>query len=109
MEQKNWTHVRQLLGYQRLEQPELIPLINDLYRTWTLFHNFFCPTLKLLTKTRRTYSKPQTPYQRLLDSPHLSQEQKEKLQAQYQRLNPFELKEQIEEKLKWVLDKARAR
>jgi hypothetical protein len=33
VEQKNWTHVRQLLGYQRLEQPELVPLINDLYRT----------------------------------------------------------------------------
>jgi hypothetical protein len=33
VEQKNWTHVRQLLGYQRLEQPELVPFINELYRT----------------------------------------------------------------------------
>ena len=47
VEQKNWTHVRQLLGYQRLDHPELIPLINDLYRTWARFHNFFCPTLRL--------------------------------------------------------------
>src|SRR5512138_2720271 len=53
VEQKNWTHVRQLLGYQRLERPELVPLINELYRTWGLLHNFFCPNLKLLSKTRK--------------------------------------------------------
>jgi len=115
VEQKNWTHVRQLLGYQRLEQPELIPLINDLYRTWGLFHNFFCPTLQLRSKSRqgakirRRYFKPKTPFHRLLDSEPLSQEQKDKLRAQYQQLNPFDLKEQIEQKLKLVFDKARAR
>lgn len=114
VEQKNWTHVRQLLGYQRLEKPELIPLINDLYHTWGLFHNFFCPTLKLCRKVRRgsktlrTYSTPQTPYQRLLDSPHLSPEQKDKLRALYLKLNPLELKEQVEQKLKLVFDKAHA-
>ena len=113
VEQKNWTHVRQLLGYQRLEQPELIPLINDLYRTWGRFHNFFCPTLKLHRKVRRgsktvrKYSTPQTPFQRLLDSPHLSQQQKNHLQTQYLTLNPLDLKDQIEQKLKLVFDKAR--
>jgi len=115
VEQKNWTHVRQLLGYQRLEKPELIPLTNDLYRTWGLFHNFFCPTLKLRSKVRqgsktlRQYSPPQTPFQRLLDSAHLTPEQKDKLRAQYQQLNPLELKEQIEQKLKLVFDRARVR
>jgi transposase len=115
VEQKNWTHVRQLLGYQRLEQPELIPLINDLYQTWAQFHNFFCPTLKLLRKTRkgsksrRTYANPQTPYQRLLECPHLTAERKQKLSHQYQQLNPFELQEQIEQKLKTVFNKANAR
>ena len=115
VEQKNWTHVRQLLGYQRLEQPELIPLINDLYRTWGLFHNFFCPTLKLRSKARRgsktlrRYFKPQTPYQRLLQSPHLTDPQKEKLRAHYQQLNPFVLKALLEQKLKIVFDTARVR
>jgi len=111
VEQKNWTHVRQLLGYQRLEQPELVPLINELYRTWGLLHNFFCPNLKLLSKTRkgaktiRKYSPPQTPYQRLMESKHLSQEQKQKLQNQFQRLNPLQLKREIEQQLKLVLNK----
>ena len=111
VEQKNWTHVRQLLGYQRLEQPELVPPINELYRTWGLLHNFFCPNLKLLSKTRkgaktiRKYSPPQTPYQRLLESQHLSQEQKQKLQNRFQQLNPLQLKREIEQKLKLVLNK----
>ena len=115
VEQKNWTHVRQLLGYQRLEQPELVPLINDLYRTWGLLHNFFCPNLKLLSKTRkgaktvRKYSPPQTPYQRLLESKHLSQDQEQKLQAQFQKLNPLQLKKRIEQQLKIVFDKAQVR
>jgi hypothetical protein len=115
VEQKNWTHVRQLLGYQRLEQPELVPLINELYRDWGLLHNFFHPNLKLLSKTRqgsktlRKYGPPQTPYQRLIQSEHLSPEQKQKLHSQFQPLNPLRLKEQIEPKLKRVFDKAQAR
>jgi len=115
VEQKNWTHVRQLLGYQRLEQPQLVPLINDLYRTWGLLHNFFCPNLKLLSKTRkgaktvRKYSPPQTPYQRLLVSEHLSQNQKQKLQDQFQKLNPLQLKKRIEQQLKIVFDKTQVR
>jgi hypothetical protein len=110
VEQKNWTHVRQLLGYQRLEQPESVPLINELYRTWGLLHNFFHPNLKLLSKTRkgsktlRQYGPPQTPYQRLIQSEHLSPEQKQKLQSQFQRLNPLRLKEQIEQQLKLLFD-----
>jgi hypothetical protein len=115
VEQKNWTYVRQLLGYQRLEQPELVPLINELYRTWGLLHNFFHPNLKLLSKTRkgsktlRKYGPPQTPYQRLIQSNHLRLEQKQKLQSQFQQLNPLRLKEQIEQQLKLVFAKAQAR
>jgi len=113
VEQKNWTHVRQLLGYQRLEQPELIPLINGLYLTWGLFHNFFCPTLKLHrklrrgSKTLRQYSAPQTPFQRLVDAPHLTEQQKDRLRAQCLQLNPLELKDQVEQKLKQVFDTVR--
>ena len=107
--------MRQLLGYQRLEQPQLVPLINQLYRTWGLLHNFFCPNLKLLSKTRqgaktiRKYHPAQTAYQRLLGSQHLSQEQMQKLRNQCQQLNPLQLKKQIEQQLKIVFDKARIR
>lgn len=115
VEQKNWTHVRQLLGYQRLAQPELVDLINELYRNWGLLHNYFCPNLKLRSKIRqgaktlRTYYPAQTPYQRLLECEHLSPQQKQKLQDQFQQLNPLQLKKRIEQQLKMVFDKARIR
>ncbi len=111
VEQKNWTHVRQLLGYERIENPDLVPQINELYRTWGLLHNFFCPTLKLESKvregskTKRKYSKPQTPYQRLLESQHLVPAKKAELQARFQQLNPINLKDQLEEQLKVLFDR----
>lgn len=107
-EQKNWTHVRQLLGYQRFGHPELVPLLNDLYgQEWSQYQNHFRPTFKLLQrqkkdgKTVKTYEKkPQTPYQRLLDSPQIAEPIKAQLRAQHTGLNPFALKKSIELKLK---------
>jgi len=112
VEQKNWTHVRQLLGYQRLEQARLLPLINELYASWGLLHNFFCPNLKLRSKIRkggrtiRRYHPAQTPYERLQASEHLSQEQKQTLRNQFRQLNPLRLKKQVEQQLEKVFDEA---
>lgn len=109
VEQKNWTNVRQLLGYERLDCPAVGPLLNDLYRTeWRQFQNFFCPSFKLESKQRiggqikKQYGKPQTPYARVLACDQVSNQSKEKLQAEFARLNPFELKRQIERKLKQI-------
>ena len=67
MEQKNWTHVRQLLGYNRFGNKALIPLMNDFYSNeYGLLQNYFCPNIKLISKYYKKYDKPQTPYQRLL-------------------------------------------
>jgi len=109
VEQKNWTHVRQLLGYDRFDNPEIVPVINDLYMNeWSLFNNYFCPTLKLKEKQRinskytKKYEPPQTPYQRLLDSDDLSNDAKRILGSVYNSLNPFKLKRKIDDKLKAV-------
>jgi hypothetical protein len=107
-EQKNWTHVRQLFGHERLAHPELVALMNDLYaREWSQFTNHFKPTFKLLKreknqgKTKRVYEKElQTPYQRLLVSPDITETIKVKLRAEHARLDPFALKKNIEVKLK---------
>ena len=113
VEQKNWTHVRQLLGYDRIESAAVVPLINELYRTWGRLHNFFCPTLKLESKTRegaktiRKYGPPQTPYERLRVSSHLSAAQKDQLQARLRQLNPLQLKTQLEEQLKTLFGRLR--
>jgi len=109
VEQKNWIHVRQLLGWDRLENPQLVESINDLYRKeWSAYQNFFCPSMKLVSKERvrsryrKRYDAPRTPYERLLQSPEVSPEKKDQLQAAYARLNPFALKKIIEEKLKKI-------
>jgi hypothetical protein len=107
-EQKNWTHVRQLFGHDRFEHPELVPLMNDLYgQKWSQFTNHFKPTFKLLRrekkggKTKRIYEPtPQTPYQRLLDSPEISEATKVRLRAEHARLDTFALKKSIETKLR---------
>lgn len=109
VEQKNWTHVRQLLGYDRFDNPELVPVINELYMNeWGLFNNYFCPTLKLKEKQRinskytKKYEPPLTPYQRLLDSDDVSNDAKRILGSVYNSLNPFKLKRNIDDKLKAV-------
>jgi transposase InsO family protein len=107
-EQKNWTHVRQLFGHERFEHPELVALMNDLYaQEWGQFTNHFKPTFKLLkrdkrgSKTVRVYEPvPQTPYQRLLASPDIAEAAKAKLRQEHAALDPFELKKNIERKLK---------
>jgi hypothetical protein len=111
VEQKNWTHVRQLLGYDRFDKPELVALINDLYKNaFSLSANYFCPTLKLKEKQRinsqyvKKYYPPKTPYQRLLDSEHITPEAKQLLSLTYQSLNPFKLKKTIESKLKIIFN-----
>jgi hypothetical protein len=109
IEQKNWTHVRQWLGYDRLDSPQVVPLMNALYTSeWRLFLNFFCPSVKLIEKKRvaskivKRYDKPKTPYRRVLESPDVSDETKRKLKELYKTLNPFELRKAMEVKLKKI-------
>lgn len=103
VEQKNWSHVRQLLGYDRFEDPTLVALLNDLYANeWSRYQNHFFPSQKLIdkqrihSKYRRRYDKPQTPYQRLLASTTLTNDQKNLLRTTHRTLDPFTLKTQIE-------------
>lgn len=109
IEQKNWTHVRQWFGYHRIDNPVCVPLMNDLYtQEWNLFHNFFCPSVKLLKKklvagkTIKEYDSPKTPYQRVLESPYIAASVKRSLRKQFEGLNPFKLRKIIESKLKTI-------
>jgi hypothetical protein len=110
VEQKNWTHVRQLLGYQRLEDPALCGAINTLYgELWEPLHNYFSPCSKLLrkkrhgAKVRRKHDHPMTPCERLLACEEIDAATKERLKRARAALNPFELARRIEEALRGVL------
>lgn len=106
VEQKNWTHVRQLLGYDRFNKPSLVDLMNDLYKNEvSLMNNYFIPSTKLIDKQRvdakiiKKHDSPATPYQRLMDSEHISDNAKEALTKKYHALNPFKLRATIRKKV----------
>lgn len=109
VEQKNWTKVRQWLGYARFDNPDVIPLLNGLFcNEWRLYHNFFIPSVKLLekkqvaAKTVKRYDAPKTPYQRVLESKFVKADVKRKLKEQFELLNPFKLRKAIDVKLKKI-------
>ena len=113
VEQKNWSQVRQLLGYDRLEDPGLLDEINRLYQeVWNPLQNFFSPCMKLVQKDRhgsklkRRHDRPQTPCDRLLESRHVSTKTKRELKEQRKALNPFELHRKLEEMLRRILHRA---
>jgi predicted ATPase len=114
VEQKQWTHVRQLLGYDRFENRRLVALIDDLYRNeWRAMQNFFQPTMQLISKERegghirRYHGAPRTPYQRLIDSPAVPLEGKQQLRREFASLDPFDLRQAIETKLRAIFRLAR--
>lgn len=107
VEQKNFTHVRQIFGYDRIDQKELLELMNDIYEHyWNPLHNHFIPSLKLKEKCRegarvkKYYEEAKTPYQRLMESDSLTMYQKEALQKEHESLNPFKVRKILDEKLK---------
>lgn len=106
VEQKNNTHVRELFEYERVSHPDVVKLMNEIYKEyWNPLQNFFIPSMKCIEKTRlgarmkKKYDEPKTPYQRLLDSADLSEEAKEALQARYKSLDPFRLSEGLNQRL----------
>lgn len=113
VEQKNWSPIRQVIGYGRYESPEALAMLQSIYQDLRLLVNFFQPVMKLKSKVRmgskvrKTYEKAQTPYQRVLASPEIEQRVKDELTALYLTLNPAELRRQMSAKLKqlWKLPK----
>ncbi len=106
VEQKNWTHVRKLLGYVRYDSAEALALMNDLYsHELRLFQNLFLPSVKLVKKlrvgsrVRRVYDAPQTALERVLASPAADPRKVAPLVALRDRLDPFALAHTIDQKL----------
>jgi hypothetical protein len=111
IEGKNWTHIRQYLGYQRFDNIELVNLLNDLYtKEWNLYFNFFIPSVKLISKVRdgskiiKKYDSPKTPFQRTLESEYVNDLIKIKLENQFKDLDPFQLQKQMSIKIKNILN-----
>jgi len=108
VEQKNWTHARQLLGYDRLSDPESLNAINEVYRAWCTLKNFFVPVMNIMEKTRaggkyrKRYDKPRTLADRILEWEGIGRREAAWIRKQKRELNPFALQEQVEAALKKV-------
>jgi hypothetical protein len=101
IEQKNWSIIRQTIGYGRFETQTECDLLNAVYDRLRLLTNFFMPSQKLTSKKRdgariiRKLDEPKTPYRRVLDSDHISDKAKEGLTKLFYTLDPYELRREV--------------
>jgi len=105
VEQKNWSVIRHTVGYDRMETPAELDLLNSIYSDLRFYINFFQPVLKLVGKDRidgktiRKYDQAKTPFRRVLNLDHLPLDIKASLLNQYMQLNPVTLRASIDAKL----------
>jgi hypothetical protein len=102
VEQKNWAVVRRHVGYGRFASEAHFKALKEIYGILRLLTNFFEPSAKLLGKkrtergTQKELDSPKTPYQRVLQSEHVSQQRKECLNELYLSLNPAALRRRLQ-------------
>jgi hypothetical protein len=106
IEQKNWTHVRKLVGYLRYDTPGAVAALNALYRhELRLFQNLFLPSVKLIRKERvgarlrRRYDAPRTPLERVQAGAEADATVVAQLVALRDQLDPFALAQAIDQKI----------
>jgi len=105
VEQKNWTHVRKLLGWERYDTLEALNTINDLYKQLRIFQNLFQPSMKLSRKIRkgsrvmRRYDQPATPWERVFKSSGKIGQHIQALKSALENTDPFELSRRIDQQL----------
>lgn len=115
VEQKNGRVVRRSVGYLRHDTAHELQILNELYPLMARYQNFFQPVMKLKEKKRigskvqRTFEKPKTPYQRVLEHRHVPPQKKKELTTFYESLNPAALKRQIDQKRDELLHAYRAK
>jgi hypothetical protein len=113
LEQKNWTHVRKLVGDLRYDTPAAVAALNDLYRhELRLFQNLFLPSVKLQGKARvgarlrRQSDAPRTPLERVQAAPEADARTVALLVALRDRLDPFALAPAIDWKIERLVSLA---
>lgn len=105
VEQKNWSVVRHVVGYDRWETEQELALLESIYDDLRLYINCFQPSFKLIAKERidnkiiKRYDPAKTPYQRVLDRQDIPLDAKARLAHRYVQLNPAKLRRQIDQKI----------
>ena len=80
VEQKNASHVRPLLGYDRFADPDCVEDLNEILMLHSCWTNLFRPCMKLVSKVKeghrykKKYDRPMTLAQRVLALPSLPEQ-----------------------------------
>jgi len=102
VEQKNWSVVRQLIGYDRYDDPAAVEALTHIYRLLHLYVNGYLPVMKLIGKeregarVRKQYATPRTPYRRAGDAGVLDAEASATFAALREHTGPLTLRRQID-------------
>ena len=105
IEQKNWTHVRKLIGYDRYDTDAAVAAMNAVYADLRLLQNLFLPSVKLLRKervgarVRRHYEAPRTPLDRVRACPAADPVKLAALVDLARTCDPFALARRVDEGL----------
>ena len=102
IEERNGSIARKHIGYTRLDEHTLVPLVSEIFHYVCLIHNHFRATRRMISKTRegakwkRTFEKKaKTPYQRVLENDSVSKVRKAKLRAEHEKLDVLSLHKKL--------------
>ena len=102
VEQKNWTHVRQLVGYLRFDTEHELALLNQIWELDGVFTNYLLAQQKLIEKHRhgakvtKRYDVAQTPYERALVHEGVTEEARTLMNATFAGVHMASIHDQIQ-------------
>jgi transposase InsO family protein len=101
VEQKNWSRVRELVGYLRYDTAAELELLNEIWELDRIFTNYLLPQQKLIAKVRhgakvsKTHDRAATPHRRAVADPAVARMPMIRMNAQYKKIRPAALSRQI--------------
>ena len=103
VEQKNWTHVRELVGYLRFDTQGELAILNDIWALDMIFTNYLLAQQKLVFKQRngskvtKRYDRAATPYERATARASVDGEARRTMQEVMDAIRPGDLYRQIQD------------
>jgi hypothetical protein len=104
VEQKNWTHVRELVGYLRFDTDAELEVLNEIWALDQNFTNYLLPQQKLVSKERhgakviKRYDRATTPADRAIAHPALVDRDRARLKRAMRSVHPGELSRSINDR-----------
>jgi hypothetical protein len=101
VEQKNWTHVRELVGYLRFDTDKELSVLNEIWALDMTYTNYLLAQQKLVFKQRtgskvtKRYDRAMTPFARALAHEGVAKADRIRLHNAMATISPGELYRQI--------------